>query len=31
MNYLIKGRDNLAVVKLTDFVLTHFAEYVRGT
>jgi len=31
MNYLIKGRDNPAVVKRTDFVLTHFAEYVRGT
>ena len=31
MNYLIKGRDNPAVVKRTDFVLTHFAEYVRRT
>jgi len=31
MNYLIKERDNPAVVKRTDFVLTHFAEYVRGT
>ncbi len=31
MNYLIKGRDNPAVVKLMDFVWTHFAEYVHGT
>ena len=31
MNYLFKGRDNPAVVKRTDFVLAHFAEYVRGT
>jgi len=28
MNCLIKGRDNPAIVKRTDFVLTHFAEYV---
>ena len=31
MNYLFKGRDNPAVVKRMDFVLAHFAEYVRGT
>jgi len=31
MNYLIKERDNPAVVKRMDFVLTHFAKYVRGT
>ena len=28
MNCLIKGRDNPAIVKRTDFVLTHFTEYV---
>jgi hypothetical protein len=28
MNCLIRGRDNPAIVKRTDFVLTHFAEYV---
>ena len=31
MNYLIKERDNPAVVKRTDSVLAHFAEYVRET